>query len=314
MTSERVLETKKRNMAQEGQGQDVELSRITLHDTDDGAVGQPEERGSDRPSKRRRLDLTTSAAKRFAENSEHTLESDEINAGISCPPTYASSGREIPSSLARADSCQILSSKRWASEFLHTSQIHQIMHLRSLSHHDVDILDNDKITQSKKINPNCEARVVSAVSSAEHLRCEWQGTLLKRTGTVIRSWQPRFCRLRVSSQEHKAMVRHPVLEYTSKSKGRRFLIIKDVRREHELDSDLQFGLSLGLVCDPGDADILLDSFPLSSSQRRVMLMAQSDLEAVALLTCLRRILEPGRALPTLRDAMHFPLQALRMLE
>jgi hypothetical protein len=46
----------------------------------------------------------------------------------------------------------------------------------------------------------------------------------------------------------------------------------------------------------------------------MQLMAATDLEAVAFLSCLRRILEPERAWPTLREAVHFPAKALRELE
>jgi hypothetical protein len=248
------------------------------------------------------------------------LECEESDAEFSCPPTYASCGRNFPSSLqVRAASCKNSVSKMWTSEFLHPSQINQVLQFRSLYQRDVDDPDNDMYNQCENLIPNCKINVL--IPDEFHplkYKSVWHGTLLKRTGRVIRSWQPRFFQVRssnaVRSQENGIMSRHPVLEYTSKSKGRRLLIIKDVRREHELDSDFRFSLSLGLVCDPGDADILLNLLPSSSSQRRVMLMAQSDLEAVALLTCLRRILEPGRELPTLRDAMHFPLQALRMLE
>ena len=46
----------------------------------------------------------------------------------------------------------------------------------------------------------------------------------------------------------------------------------------------------------------------------MVLMAETDLEAVGFLSCLRGILEPDRAWPTLRDAIHFPGMALRDLE
>ena len=46
----------------------------------------------------------------------------------------------------------------------------------------------------------------------------------------------------------------------------------------------------------------------------MLLMAATDLEAVAFLSCLRSILEPGRAWPTLCEAIHYPANALRDLE
>ena len=45
----------------------------------------------------------------------------------------------------------------------------------------------------------------------------------------------------------------------------------------------------------------------------MLLMAASNLEAVALLCCLRGILAPGRALPSLRDRVQFPGDALAQL-
>ncbi len=49
-------------------------------------------------------------------------------------------------------------------------------------------------------------------------------------------------------------------------------------------------------------------------RERMLLMAATDLEAVMFLSCLRRILEPEREPPTLREVVHFPAKALRGLE
>ena len=105
----------------------------------------------------------------------------------------------------------------------------------------------------------------------------------------------------------------PVLAYRSATKGEQLISVADVRREKHLDSDLRVCFSVGLTSG-AECSGRPDALQARYSQERVLLMAASDLEAVALLTCLRRILEPGRALPTLWDATHFPGQALQMLE
>jgi hypothetical protein len=46
----------------------------------------------------------------------------------------------------------------------------------------------------------------------------------------------------------------------------------------------------------------------------MQLMVATELEAVAFLSCLRSILQPERAWPTLRDAIHYPAKTLRELE
>ncbi len=46
----------------------------------------------------------------------------------------------------------------------------------------------------------------------------------------------------------------------------------------------------------------------------MLLMTATDLEAVVFLSCLRSILEPDRAWPTLCEAIHYPANALRDLD
>ena len=144
----------------------------------------------------------------------------------------------------------------------------------------------------------------------------WHGTLYKKSTSIIASWQPRRFQLRTQSIGitcESNVIARPVLTYESETKGKQHLAITDVRRERHLDCDARICFSVGVEC-PASSLRKLDFKPARNNKDRVLLMAMSDLEAVALLTCLRRILEPGRALPTLWDAAHFPAQALRMLE
>ena len=123
----------------------------------------------------------------------------------------------------------------------------------------------------------------------------------KQSGGVVRKWQPRRFEL-------KRLAPHcAVLSYHSKSKGTRHLLLEDARREPQHDSGLRTAFSVSLA----------PSCPTEGPQRRkrqwMRLMAATDLDAVAFLSCLRCILEPGRAWPTLQDAIHFPAIALRQL-
>jgi hypothetical protein len=163
----------------------------------------------------------------------------------------------------------------------------------------------------------------------------FEGWLKKRSSGPIHSWQTRWftldphrSKLSSSSSPANAARTRPdlpcaVLSYRSDSKGERLLHVVDVRREPALDADRGVAFSVGLLATPppsGPAATLagglagLAGATAGRGHRRVFLMAASDLEAVVVMACLRRILEPGRALPTLAEAMHFPVGALRRLE
>jgi hypothetical protein len=139
----------------------------------------------------------------------------------------------------------------------------------------------------------------------------WAGWLLKRSRGPLGAWQPRSFELRnnhtadCASYDQKR--RSALLIYRSDSKGERQLLVDDVQREHHLDSGLRIAFSVCIAQD--DA-----KHAGKGGGGRMLLMASTDLEAVAFLSCLRRILEPGRAWPTLLDGMHYPGIALRDLE
>ena len=120
------------------------------------------------------------------------------------------------------------------------------------------------------------------------------------------SWRPRWFQLSAPSRSADgrwgAAASGAVLEYTSEARGERVLLVQDVRRERGLDAGQRVGFSVGLAA----------AGPLG--RRRVYLAAASDMEAVVALACLRRILKPGRPLPTLWETMHFPHRALKKLE
>ena len=206
------------------------------------------------------------------------------------------------------------------------SLILRALQLQKQSRNDLSGSDDDIIQQpdqKEADNPTISITLRTAEHTEANLgaksksRILWQGTLYKRSTSFIASWQSRRFLLRAqrfeASTDPDLMTTHPVLGYKSKTKGKQHLTITDVRRERHLDCDARICFSVGVECPTGSLR-KLDLKPARNNKDRVLLMAMSDLEAVALLTCLRRILEPGRALPTLWDAAHFPAQALRMLE
>lgn len=144
----------------------------------------------------------------------------------------------------------------------------------------------------------------------------WHGNLLKRTRAIICSWKPRYFQLRqptlINHKRFSVESNHPMLVCMSETKGEQVIFIDDVKRERNLDSEDCFCLSVGIASTRATSERHCRTE--NPSRRRLMLMAMSDFEAIALLTCLRRILEPGRALPTSLDAMHFPARALQMLD
>ena len=79
--------------------------------------------------------------------------------------------------------------------------------------------------------------------------------------------------------------------------------IDDMRRAHNMDSGLRS------VCAAFSVHATL-----KNSKGSGHLMAAADLEAVVVLSCLRAILEPERAWQSLEEAIHFPADALRVLE
>ena len=155
-----------------------------------------------------------------------------------------------------------------------------------------------------------DAREQSTHSSA------WSGWLFKQSHGLIASWQPRWFDIiphrQANSEERKSSrLSGAVLIYQSETKGEQHLHVLDVRRERRLDSGARIALSIGFkrACtDPRAARAQ------GGGGQRMRLMAATELEAAALLSCLRGILEPGRAWPTLRDAIHFPEKSLRELE
>jgi hypothetical protein len=135
----------------------------------------------------------------------------------------------------------------------------------------------------------------------------WCGMLDKQSCGMVRQWQPRQFELRRTAPNCA------VLTYYSKNKGYRHLRIEDARREPQHDSGLRTAFSISFAATNSPTD----STGVTRSRRRgvqwMRLMAETDLKAVAFLSCLRCILEPNRAWPTLHAAIHFPADALRQL-
>ena len=172
-----------------------------------------------------------------------------------------------------------------------------------------------------EINPCSNIRVTSGEMSTTDTNlitsdCNepavWSGWLLKRSRGPLGAWQPRWFELR---KRHPADCgvgcdqtgRSAVLICRSDSKGERQILVDDVRREHHLDSGLRTAFSVCVAEDDAKS-------PGKGKGGRVVLMAETDLEAVGFLSCLRSILEPDRVWPTLCEAIHYPANALRDLE
>jgi hypothetical protein len=157
----------------------------------------------------------------------------------------------------------------------------------------------------------------------------WTGWLQKRNH--VAGWQPRWFQLR---WPHPALdgkwadsTQCAVLVYHSDSKGEVPFYIENVRRERWLDTSGGVAISIGIFQPPtenkeknaaetGTPETKAPFFrrwASSSGRRRVRLMATSNLDAVAFLISLRRILHPGSALPTPHEAVHYPGRSLRKL-
>ena len=204
-------------------------------------------------------------------------------------------------------------SRMWKSEVFDSSQVNKVLFLRSLSQQNLRNVDDSWNHPNTSDTIRTQAPTAKGPNESSKL---WEGLLYKKSKSFFQSWQPRRFKLRVQSLTgNLGNVNVPELVYHSTTKGERVIVVMDVRREKQLDSGLRVCFSVG-VASPIGSLIGLDVGQARKQDRvdRVLLLAESDLEAVALLTCLRRILEPGRALPTLWDAAHFPAQALRMLE
>jgi hypothetical protein len=147
----------------------------------------------------------------------------------------------------------------------------------------------------------------------------WTGALLKQTRGPLGSWRPRWFEIMPPPHAENNKLSSPhsrcaVLNYQSEGKHWKHFYVHDVRLERHLDSGLRIAFSMGI----SPANDLLKETILEHAQRRcaherMLLMAPTDLEAVAFLSCLRYILEPEHAWPTLRDAIHYPGEALRGL-
>jgi hypothetical protein len=136
----------------------------------------------------------------------------------------------------------------------------------------------------------------------------WSGWLLKRSRGPLGSWQSRWFELRkhTSHDENNfEAFRSAALIYRSE-KGERQLSVDDVRREIHLDSGLRTAFSVCVTEDTAKS-------PGKAGGGWMQLMAATDLDAVMFLSCLRHILEPERAWPTMQEAIHFPANALRDL-
>ena len=165
------------------------------------------------------------------------------------------------------------------------------------------------------------------VANQIHVCQAWSGWLQKQ-GHVA-GWQPRWFQLRLP---HPALdgewvdsVHCAVLVYQSDGKGEVPLYIEDVRRERWQVSGDGVAFSVGLIQPPAarGIDVLADDKQAAatpsflrwafSGRRRMRLMATSDLDAVAFLISLRRMLHPESAMPTPHEAVHSPAQTLRKL-
>jgi hypothetical protein len=139
----------------------------------------------------------------------------------------------------------------------------------------------------------------------------WSGILLKKGHALLRPWQPRWFELKGTETGQALLV------YISPNKGSQSLHVEDARRELHLDSGVRIAFSLGVSsADPTAASVRKTPTPPrvgGERSTRLLLMAATDVEAMAFLSCLRGILAPGRAPPAHRVALHFPAHALAQL-
>lgn len=201
----------------------------------------------------------------------------------------------------------------------------------------VNLQENDSCPNAKSKYTNqyirkwkCEQKHAANEVYSSQVKA-WCGWLQKRNHLL--GWQPRWFQVR---WPHPALdgkwvdsCRCAVLVYQSDEKGEVLFYVKNVRRERWLDSGGGVALSVGLLEPPTETSdcenaptICDDKLPshapcalrwARSGERRVRLMATSDLEAVAILITLRRMLQPGCVLPTPHEAVRFPARTLRTL-
>ncbi len=170
----------------------------------------------------------------------------------------------------------------------------------------------------KETTPSIKILEMSADTSSNR-SLSWTGLLSKQIRGPLGSWKPRWFQLGPPPQADNNKLsaphsRYAVLIYQSEGKHWKHLYVHDVRLERHLDSGLRVAFSIGI--SPAN-DLMKETSPEQAQRRcaqeRILLMASTDLDAVAFLSCLRRILDPERAWPTLRDAIHYPGEALRGL-
>jgi hypothetical protein len=177
----------------------------------------------------------------------------------------------------------------------------------------------DKIQQNWKVLQQVTSQIqgyATDTSDQSTQAATWSGWLFKKSNGLLGSWKARWFEIvpppqAESGEGQLAHLSGAVIIYQSETKGEQHLHVSDVRREHLLDSGSRIGLSIGFTTTRTDSKAVPAR---SGSGQRMHLMAATDLDAVAFLSCLRSILEPGRAWPSVRDAIHFPAKILRELE
>ena len=179
--------------------------------------------------------------------------------------------------------------------------------------------DQSCLTDSIHVTEYFSDRPKTKASVASEHRELFQGWLQKRGQGPFSSWRSRWFELKEPGKfvlrkgTSKVTTYCALLAYKSDTKGERLLFVQDVRRESKLDSGQEIAFSVGVV-EPTAGSGAADSPAAMLPRRRVYLKAPTEFEAVVVLTCLRRILEPSRELPSLSSAVHHPLDALKMLE
>jgi hypothetical protein len=173
----------------------------------------------------------------------------------------------------------------------------------------------DEVQKRWKENRTGLRNVLSPVGSENETSLSWSGLLLKRSRGPIGSWKPRSFEIvppppSENDNTGAGRLKCAVIIYHSEVKGEQHLYVGDVRRESHLDSGIHVAFSIGLTTPPNPAS----NDQAQPERKRMHLMAATDLEAVAFLSCLRRILQPERTWPTVRHAIHFPAKILSELE
>ncbi len=176
----------------------------------------------------------------------------------------------------------------------------------------------DSFTQNQAVTQIVNNHIHgSAIDESDITQSQaWSGWLFKQSQGLLGSWKPRWFEIVPPPQAEvgessSTPLRCAVLIYQSENKGEQHLYVGDVRRERHFDSAPRIAFSIGMMLAGTDPHAARGR---SGSAQRMQLMAPTDLEAVAFLSCMRRILQPERTWPTVRDAVHFPGKALRELE